>query len=158
MNRIGTGWDIHKLVEGRDLILGGVKISSDKGCLGHSDGDALIHAIIDALFGAAAMGDIGTFFPDSDSRYKDISSLVLLKKTAEIIANAGYRIANIDATVILQKPKLADYKGAMCVSIAEALNIDLSLVSVKAKTAETMLGELGTGDAVVAQAVVLLER
>lgn len=158
MKRIGTGWDIHKLVKDRPLILGGIEIPSEKGCLGHSDGDALIHAVIDALLGAAALGDIGTFFPDSDPEYKDISSHVLLRMTNDMLREHDWEIENIDTTVILQSPKLALYKEAMKQCIADALDIDVSCVSVKAKTAEMMLGELGSSDAVVAQAAVLIEK
>ena len=158
MKRIGTGWDIHKLVEGRSLVLGGVKIESEKGCLGHSDGDALIHAVIDSLLGAAALGDIGSHFPDTDAEYKGISSLVLLDKTAKLLAEKGYKIVNIDSTVILQSPKLFPYKEKMVQSIATCLGMDIDCISVKAKTAEHMLGELGTGDAVVCQAVAMIEK
>lgn len=157
MIRIGSGCDIHRLVSGRLLILGGIVIPSEKGCLGHSDADALIHSIIDALLGAAALGDIGTFFPDTDSRYKGISSSELLKETMQLVKKAGYRIVNIDSNIILQSPKLAQYKKPMAEKIAETLGIDVGCVCIKAKTAEKMLGELGTSDAVFAQASVLIE-
>lgn len=156
MNRVGTGWDIHKLVSGRALVLGGVKIESGKGCLGHSDGDALIHAVIDSLLGAAALGDIGFHFPDTDMAYKDVSSLVLLKKTSDLLKGHGFSVINVDCTVILQSPKLAPYKDLMALSIASCLGLDASCVNVKAKTAEYMLNELGSGDAVVCQAVAMV--
>lgn len=157
MIRVGSGLDVHRLVEGRPLILGGVKIPSDKGCLGHSDADALVHSIIDSLLGALALGDIGTFFPDTDNQFKDISSLILLERTAKLIKDAGYRVVNIDSNIVLQSPKLSDYKKQMVEVIASTLGIDSSCVCVKAKTAEKMLGELGTSDAVLAQSTVLLE-
>jgi 2-C-methyl-D-erythritol 2,4-cyclodiphosphate synthase len=155
MMRIGTGWDLHRLVSGRDLILGGVRIPSDKGCLAHSDGDVLIHAIIDALLGALAKGDIGSHFPDTDPAYKDISSSTLLTK---VIAEqlAPYTIVNLDTTIILQQPKLRPYIDQIRANLSQLLNIPLSSISVKAKTAEQSLAELGTSDAIVAQAVVLI--
>lgn len=158
MNRIGTGWDIHKLVRKRDLVLGGVVIPNNKGCLGHSDGDALIHAIIDALLGAAGLDDIGTYFPDTDETYKDISSRVLLRMTHDLIRERDLDIVNIDTTVILESPKLHPYIDQMKESIAEALDLDVSRIAIKAKTAEGMLGELGKSDAVVCYACVLLEE
>ena len=156
--RIGTGWDIHPLVEGRTLVLGGVEIENPKGCAGHSDGDALLHAIIDAMFGAAGLDDIGTRFPDSDPSYKDISSLTLLRLAHDIIRENGYTVSNVDSTVILQSPKLGPYKEEMRTRIARALDIDEDCVGVKAKTAEHLLGELGSSNAVAAQAVVLIEE
>lgn len=153
--RIGTGFDIHPLAPGRPLVLGGVAIPSDKGCVGHSDGDALTHAIIDSLLGALALGDIGKMFPDSDSRYKGIDSMKLLKAVLPLLA--GHRIVNIDSTVILQAPKIGPHTEAIRRSLADSLGIDISCVSVKGKTAEGLLGELGSGDAVVAQASALLE-
>jgi len=156
--RVGTGWDIHPLVEGRDLILGGVEIENSKGCAGHSDGDALLHAIIDAMLGAAGLEDIGTQFPDTDPSYKDISSLTLLRVAHDLVRESGYNVVNVDSTIILQSPKLAHYKNEMCRIIASALDLDEDCVSVKAKTAEHMLCELGRSDAVVAQAAVLLEE
>ncbi len=158
MKRVGTGWDIHKLVSDRVFVLGGVKIDCDKGCLGHSDGDALIHAIIDALLGAASLGDIGTYFPDTDNEYKNISSLLLLKKTSDLLKDNGYSIVNIDSTVILQSPKLSAYKNQMSDVIAGCLGLKKDQVNVKAKTAEHMLNELGSGDAVVCQAVAMIEK
>lgn len=156
--RVGTGWDIHPLVEGRDLILGGVTIENSKGCAGHSDGDALLHAIIDAMLGAAGLEDIGTQFPDTDETYRDISSLTLLRVAHDLVRENGYNVVNVDSTIILQSPRLAPYKNEMCIRIAQALDLDGDCVSVKAKTAEHMLCELGGSDAVVAQAAVLLEE
>lgn len=158
MFRVGTGFDIHPLKEGRPLILGGVEIPFEKGCEGHSDGDALIHSIIDAMLGAAGLDDIGTQYPDNDPTYKDIDSRVLLRVTNDKLRENDYEIVNIDCTVILQQPKLCSYKDAMKEEIAQALDIDESQVCVKAKTAEKMLGELGSSDAVAAQASVLIEK
>ena len=156
--RIGTGWDIHRLEEGRKLVLGGVKIESAKGCVGHSDGDALIHAVIDSLLGACSLGDIGTHFPDSDPRYKGIDSSILLEQTVALINEKGYRIVNVDTTVILQSPKLGPYKDPIRKRMAQLLGIGEDCFSVKAKTAEHLLNELGTGDAVVCQSSCLLEK
>ncbi len=156
MNRVGTGWDIHELVQGRALVLGGVRIDSGKGCLGHSDGDALIHAVIDSILGACALGDIGTLFPDSDVRYEGISSTVLLQRTMDLVRSKGFRLVNVDTTVILQSPKLGPYKDAIRSTMAALLGLDESCFSVKAKTAEHMLGELGRGDAVVCQSICLV--
>ncbi|MCD8024766.1 MAG: 2-C-methyl-D-erythritol 2,4-cyclodiphosphate synthase [Candidatus Gastranaerophilales bacterium] len=136
--RIGQGYDIHKLIEKKDLILGGVKIPFEKGLLGHSDADVLIHAIIDSLLGAACLDDIGTHFPDSSNEYKDIKSIKLLKKTAQMVKNAGYKIINIDSTIICQSPKLSSYKEEMRKNIAQTLDIKIENVSVKAKTKENM--------------------
>ncbi len=158
MNRVGTGWDIHKLAEGRDLVLGGIKIDSPKGCVGHSDGDALIHAIIDSLLGACGLDDIGTLFPDSDPRYKGIDSVILLEKVVELVHEKGYRIVNVDSTVILQSPKLGPYKASIREKMACILDVPKDCFDVKAKTAEHMLGELGTSDAVVCQSICLLEK
>ena len=157
MSRIGTGWDIHKLVPGRDLVLGGVKIESPKGCLGHSDGDALIHAVIDAILGACSMGDIGTLLPDTDPQYKGISSTVLLSQVMDSVREKGFRIVNVDTTVILQSPKMGPYKDEIRSRMAKLLGVGEDCFCVKAKTAEHMLGELGTGDAVVCQAVCLID-
>ena len=157
MSRIGTGWDIHKLVPGRDFVLGGVKIESPKGCLGHSDGDALIHAVIDAILGACSMGDIGTLFPDTDPQYKGISSTVLLSQVMDSVREKGFRIVNVDTTVILQSPKMGPYKDEIRSRMAKLLGVGEDCFCVKAKTAEHMLGELGTGDAVVCQAVCLID-
>ncbi len=156
MNRVGTGWDIHALVEGRPLVLGGVNVDSPKGCLGHSDGDALIHAVIDSVLGACAMDDIGTLFPDSDAQYKGISSKILLTKVMDLVRAKGYRIVNVDTTVILQSPKLGPYKEEIRRTMSDLLGVEQSAFSVKAKTAEPMLGELGRGDAVVCQSVCLV--
>ncbi|MEI7514564.1 MAG: 2-C-methyl-D-erythritol 2,4-cyclodiphosphate synthase [Betaproteobacteria bacterium] len=155
--RIGEGWDIHALVEGRKLILGGVEIPHTKGLLGHSDADALLHAITDALLGAAAMGDIGTHFPDTDAAFKGADSIVLLQEAVRRVRAKGFEIGNVDSTVIAQAPRLATYIGAMRDSIARALSVGLDQVNVKAKTAEKM-GPVGEGRAMEARAVVLLIR
>ena len=155
--RIGEGWDIHALVEGRKLILGGVEIPHAKGLLGHSDADALLHAITDALLGAAAMGDIGTHFPDTDAAFKGADSAVLLQEAARRVRAQGFEIGNVDSTVIAQAPKLAPHIGAMRESIARALSVAADQVNVKAKTAEKM-GPVGEGRAMEARAVVLLTR
>jgi 2-C-methyl-D-erythritol 2,4-cyclodiphosphate synthase len=154
--RIGTGYDVHKLVENRDLILGGVKVPYEKGLLGHSDADVLLHAIMDALLGAAALGDIGKHFPDTDPAYKGISSIELLKEVKDLIDNKLYIIENIDATIIAQQPKLATYLPEMVKNIAEALGIEEGRVNVKATTEEG-LGFTGEGLGIVANAVCLLE-
>ncbi len=155
--RVGTGYDVHRLVEGRDLILGGVKIPFEKGLLGHSDADVLLHAVTDALLGAAALGDIGQHFPDSDPKYKDISSLILLKEAGELIGSKLYIVSNIDATVIAQRPKLASYIPQMRQNIADTLGIDIDCVNIKATTEEG-LGFTGEGLGIAAQAVCLLEN
>jgi len=154
--RIGLGYDIHKLVDGRPFVMGGVTVPFEKGPLGHSDGDALLHAITDALLGAAALGDIGSHFPDTDPAYKDADSLALLRETANIVRRHNYRIVNIDANVLAQAPKLAPYRKQMCAHIAEACGIAVELVSVKMRTNEG-LDAVGRSEAVAAQAVVLLE-
>ena len=153
--RIGQGYDVHRLVEGRKLILGGVEIPYEKGLLGHSDADALLHAVMDALLGAAALGDIGQHFPDSDERYKGISSVELLKDVGKILQENGYLIENIDSTVIAQRPKLLPYRPQMAKNIADALEIEPDQVSVKATTEEG-LGFTGTGEGISAQAIALL--
>ena len=153
--RIGEGWDIHALVEGRKLILGGVEIPHSKGLLGHSDADALLHAITDALLGAAALGDIGTHFPDRDIQFKGADSTVLLAEAARRVRAKGFSIGNVDSTVIAQAPKLAPHIAAMRERIAQVLGIDVQQVNVKAKTAEKM-GPVGEGLAMEARAVVLL--
>ena len=153
--RIGEGWDIHQLVEGRQLILGGIEIPYAKGLLGHSDADALLHAITDALLGAAALGDIGMHFPDTDARFKGADSGILLAEAARRVQAKGYRIGNIDSTVIAQAPKLMPHLPAMRARIAELLDISVDQVNVKAKTAEK-LGPVGEGLAMEARAVVLL--
>lgn len=153
--RIGQGHDVHRLVEGRRLIIGGVDIPYEKGLLGHSDADVLLHAVMDALLGAAALGDIGQHFPDSDERYKGISSIALLKKVGKILQENGYMIENIDSTVIAQRPKLLPYRPQMAENIAAALGIEKEQVSVKATTEEG-LGFTGTGEGISAQAIALL--
>ncbi|HRH06373.1 MAG: 2-C-methyl-D-erythritol 2,4-cyclodiphosphate synthase [Burkholderiaceae bacterium] len=153
--RIGEGWDVHALVAGRKLIIGGVEIPHSVGLLGHSDADVLLHAITDALLGAAALGDIGKHFPDTSADFKDADSWLLLQRTGELIANKGYRIGNIDSTVIAQAPKLAPYIDAMRARIAAALSMDVADVNVKAKTAEKM-GSVGEGKSMEARAVVLI--
>ncbi len=154
--RVGMGYDVHRLVEGRDLILGGVQIPYEKGLLGHSDADVLLHAIMDALLGAAALGDIGKHFPDSDEAYKGISSIRLLEKVGELLEEHFYFIGNIDATVIAQRPKLAPYREEMRENVAKALGISVDQVSIKATTEEG-LGFTGTGEGISAQAIALLE-
>ena len=153
--RIGEGWDIHALVEGRKLMLGGVEIPFAKGLMGHSDADALLHAITDALFGASAMGDIGTHFPDTDSQFKGADSAVLLAEAVRRVRAKGFEIGNLDCTVIAQAPKLAPYIGTMRERIAQVLGVRVDQVNVKAKTAEKM-GPVGAGRAMEARAVVLL--
>lgn len=153
--RIGEGWDIHALVEGRKLILGGVEIPHSKGLLGHSDADALLHAITDALLGAAALGDIGTHFPDTDARFKGADSSVLLAEAAALVKARGYVIGNVDSTIIAQAPKMAPHIAAMRERIAGLLGVSVAQVNVKAKTAEKM-GPVGEGLAMEARAVVLL--
>jgi 2-C-methyl-D-erythritol 2,4-cyclodiphosphate synthase len=153
--RIGEGWDIHALVEGRKLILGGVDIPHSKGLLGHSDADALLHAITDALLGAAALGDIGTHFPDTDTRFKGADSATLLAEAARRVRAKGYEIGNVDSTVVAQAPKLAPHIVAMRERIALVLGVSVDQVNVKAKTAEKM-GPVGEGLAMEARAVVLL--
>lgn len=153
--RIGTGYDVHKLVEGRKLILGGVEIPYEKGLLGHSDADVLLHAIMDALLGAAALGDIGQHFPDTDPKYEGADSLKLLSEVGRILQEAGYQIGNIDATVIAQRPKLMPYLPAMRQNVASTLGIDVSQVSIKATT-EEHLGFTGRGEGISTQAVALI--
>lgn len=155
--RIGYGTDAHRLVEGRPLVLGGVEIPYDRGLLGHSDADVLLHAVMDALLGAAALGDIGLHFPDSDERYAGISSLKLLQQTGRILFEAGYAVSNIDATLIAEKPKISPYRDEMRRVIAEALGIDISQVSIKATTMEG-LGYTGEGLGMKAEAVALIEN
>ena len=153
--RIGQGYDVHRLVEGRKLIIGGVDIPYEKGLLGHSDADVLLHAVMDALLGAAALGDIGQHFPDSDERYKGISSIALLKEVGKILQENGYMIENIDSTVIAQRPKLLPYRPQMAENIAAALGIEKEQVSVKATTEEG-LGFTGCGEGISSQAVCML--
>lgn len=155
--RIGEGWDVHALVPGRRLVLGGVDIPHGMGLLGHSDADVLLHAITDALLGAAALGDIGSHFPDSDARFKGADSEVLLTEAARRVRDKGYAIANVDSTVVAQAPRLAAHIPAMRERIAGVLGLQLDQVNVKAKTAER-LGPVGQGLAMEARAVVLLHR
>ncbi len=154
--RVGMGYDVHRLVEERDLILGGVRIPYEKGLLGHSDADVLLHAIMDALLGAAALGDIGTHFPDTDPAYKGASSVKLLERVGELIEDRLYVISNIDATIIAQRPKMAPYIGQMRENVAEALHLKIDQVNIKATTEEG-LGFTGTGEGISAQAVASLE-
>jgi 2-C-methyl-D-erythritol 2,4-cyclodiphosphate synthase len=154
--RIGQGFDIHALAEGRKLIIGGVTIAYERGLAGHSDADVLLHAICDALIGAAALGDIGKHFPDTDPRYAGIDSRKLLREVAQLLRARGYRVVNVDSTVIAQAPKLAPYIAAMCANIAADLGLQATEVNVKAKTAEK-LGTLGRGEGIAAEAVVLIE-
>ena len=155
--RIGHGYDVHKLVEGRDLILGGVKIEYEKGLLGHSDADVLLHAVSDALLGAAGLGDIGKHFPDTDPQYKGADSLELLRVVAERVGEAGYRVSNIDVTMIAQRPKLKDHIPQMVKNIAAAVGIADNRVNVKATT-EEKLGFTGSGEGMSCHAVCLLEE
>jgi 2-C-methyl-D-erythritol 2,4-cyclodiphosphate synthase len=152
MNRIGFGFDVHRLTAGRKLVLGGVEIPYDKGLLGHSDADVLSHAIADALLGAAAAGDIGTHFPDTDPKYKNISSLTLLSHVARLLSEKGFAIINIDTTIVLQQPKISPHVENMRQNIARALHVEIDCVSVKATTNEG-LGFIGAGDGAVAYAV-----
>jgi 2-C-methyl-D-erythritol 2,4-cyclodiphosphate synthase len=155
--RIGQGYDVHRLIEGRKLMLGGVEISHHKGVLGHSDGDVLIHAICDALLGAANLRDIGFHFSDKDETYKDIDSKILLKNVGKLIRENGYEIGNIDSTIVLQTPKISEYIPQMKITLANALNIDEHCVSIKATTTEKM-GFEGCEEGVSAQATVLLKE
>lgn len=153
--RIGQGYDVHKLAEGRDLILGGVRIPYEKGLMGHSDADVLVHAVMDALLGAAGLGDIGEHFPDTDPSYEGASSIELLKQVGNLLQEHCFIIENIDTTIIAQKPRLMSYRPQMAKQIAEALKIDASRVSVKATTEEG-LGFTGSGEGIAAQAITLL--
>lgn len=155
--RIGMGYDVHKLVEGRKLILGGVDIPYEKGLLGHSDADVVVHAIMDALLGAAALGDIGKHFPDTDPAYKDISSIKLLHHVGVLLNENNYSVGNIDATIICQKPKLAPYREEMVHNVADALGIQTSQVCIKATTEEG-LGFTGQGLGISSQAIALLNE
>ncbi len=155
--RIGNGYDVHRLAAGRKLILGGVEVPNDKGLEGHSDADALCHAICDALLGAVGAGDIGHYFPDTDSQWKDISSLVLLEKVGQVVKERGYKISNTDATIVVQQPKLAPYIDQMKQNIAKALAIGPAQVNVKATTTEK-LGFAGREEGIAADAVALVEK
>jgi len=155
--RIGTGYDVHRLEKGRKLIIGGVEIPFEKGLKGHSDADVLTHAVMDALLGAAALGDIGKLFPDSDPQYKDINSIMLLSKISDLISDNNYCIINVDATIIAERPKMAPHIDSMRSNIAAALNIDKNSVSVKATTEEG-LGFTGNGEGIAACAVCLINK
>ena len=155
--RIGIGYDVHKLVEGRALILGGENIPYEKGLLGHSDADVLLHAIMDALLGAAALGDIGKHFPDTDTRYSGISSILLLKHVCELLESRNYKVVNIDSVIIAQKPRMAPYIEQMRLNIADALKLHVDQVSVKATTEEG-LGFTGRSEGISSQSVCLIEN
>lgn len=155
--RIGMGYDVHRLVENRDLILGGVNIPYEKGLLGHSDADVLLHAIMDSLLGATALGDLGKHFPDTDAKYKGISSINLLREVGILINNSGYSINNIDSTIIAQAPKMAPHIESMRKNISNALNITLDKISVKATTEEG-LGFTGTGEGISSQSICLVTK
>jgi 2-C-methyl-D-erythritol 2,4-cyclodiphosphate synthase len=155
--RIGQGFDVHALVPGRRLVIGGVDIPFERGLLGHSDADVLLHAVTDALLGAAALGDIGRHYPDNDERHEGADSRVLLRETARLIAWAGYRVVNIDATVVARAPRMAPHVAAMAANIAADLGIQAGCVNIKAKTTEN-LGFTGRGEGIAAQAVALIER
>lgn len=157
MFKIGLGYDIHRLVEDRDLIIGGVKIPYEKGLLGHSDADVLIHAIIDALLGAANLADIGTLFPDTDPKYKDANSIMLLKNVIELVKEKGYKINNIDSNIIAQAPKMMPHIPEMKTTLAKAMDIDIESISIKAKTKEK-LDSVGEKLAIETNTVVLLEK
>ena len=154
--RIGQGFDVHRLVAGRKLVIGGVEIAHDKGLLGHSDADVLLHAICDALLGAAALGDIGKHFPDTDARFKGIDSRELLRHVAALVKSKGYRVVNVDATIIAEAPRMAPHIAAMCTNIAADLGVAVDAVNVKATTTE-QLGFTGRGEGIAAQAICLLE-
>jgi len=155
--RTGIGYDIHRLVEGRPLWLGGVKMEFEKGLLGYSDGDALLHAICDALLGAAGLGDIGGHFPDTDPAYKGIASIELVKQVARLLKNGGWEVVNVDSNIIAEKPKIGPYLAAMKKTIGEALGVPTDRISVKGRTREG-LGEVGRGEAISAEAVALIKR
>lgn len=155
--RIGQGYDVHRLTEGRDLVLGGVQIPYERGLLGHSDADVLTHAVMDALLGAAKLRDIGEQFPDSDSAFAGISSMILLRRVGELLRKAGYAVVNVDATLVAQAPKIAPYKAQMAENLAAALGIEPDRVNVKATT-EERLGFTGDGSGMSAQAIALLEK
>jgi 2-C-methyl-D-erythritol 2,4-cyclodiphosphate synthase len=154
--RIGMGYDVHRLVEGRALIMGSVNIPFEKGLLGHSDADVLLHAIMDSLLGAAALGDIGKHFPDTDYRYKDVSSIYLLEQVGQFLKDKGYTIVNIDATIIAQRPKMAPHIAHMRENISNALHIDLNKINIKATTEEG-LGFTGSGEGISSQSICLIE-
>lgn len=153
--RVGIGYDVHRLAEGRELILGGVKIDHDLGLLGHSDADVLVHAVMDALLGAACLGDIGKHFPDTDDRYRGISSIKLLEHVAELLEQNGYKVGNVDAIIVAQKPRMAPHIETMRENMARALCVDAGRVSIKATTEEG-LGFTGSGEGIASQAVCML--
>ena len=155
--RIGTGYDVHRLAEERALWLGGVQIPFAKGCVAHSDGDVLLHAVCDALLGALALGDIGVHFPDTDAQYKNIRSIILLKRVYNLVIDKGFRLVNMDATILLQEPKITPYVVDMRNQIAQTLCVEIEAVSIKATTTEG-LGFIGQGEGVAAQAVVILKH
>ncbi|MEW5910823.1 MAG: 2-C-methyl-D-erythritol 2,4-cyclodiphosphate synthase [Thermodesulfobacteriota bacterium] len=155
--KVGFGWDIHRLVTGRKLILGGVEIPFEKGLLGHSDADVLLHAVCDAMLGAAGLGDIGVYFPDSDPGFKEMSSLWFLKKTEALLSQKGFRVVNMDGVIVAQTPKLSPYRSAMTETMANALGIEPSRINVKFKTAEE-LGPVGAGEAISAMCTLLIEE
>ncbi len=155
--RIGFGYDVHKLVEGRDLILGGKKIEFEKGLLGHSDADVLVHAIMDAILGALAMGDIGKLFPDTDMKYKDIDSMILLSRVFKVMDKEGYKIGNIDSTIACEMPKISPHTEDMRENIAKVLNTDIKNISIKASTTEKM-GFEGRGEGITCYATTILEE
>jgi 2-C-methyl-D-erythritol 2,4-cyclodiphosphate synthase len=157
MTRVGIGYDLHRLAEGRKLILGGIELPFPKGPVGHSDGDALAHALCDALLGAAGLGDIGTHFPDTDPQWKDASSLRFLEHIRDLLAQHGFRIVHIDANVITEKPKLAPHFPAMREALGKSLGISSSMINLKAKTNETV-DAVGRGEAIAAQAIATLDR
>ena len=154
--RIGHGYDIHRLTKGRNLVLGGVRIPFEKGLIGHSDADVLLHAVCDALLGAAGLGDIGIHFPDTDSRFKDASSITLLKSTVDMIRDKGFKIVNIDTTIFAELPKLTPYREAIKQSISNALRLSPDRINIKATTMEGM-GAIGNGEGIGAECVVLIE-
>jgi 2-C-methyl-D-erythritol 2,4-cyclodiphosphate synthase len=157
MTRAGIGYDLHRLAEGRRLILGGIELPFAKGPVGHSDGDALAHALCDALLGAAGLGDIGTHFPDTDPKWKDVSSLRFLERIRDLLAENGFRIVHIDATVITEKPKLGPHFPAMREALAKSLGIASNMINLKAKTNESV-DAIGRGEAIAAQAIATLDR
>jgi 2-C-methyl-D-erythritol 2,4-cyclodiphosphate synthase len=157
MIRIGTGYDVHRLTRGRKLIIGGVEIPAEKGLLGHSDADVLLHAICDSLLGAAGLGDIGRHFPDSAPKYKDVSSLLLLTEVRRLLSEAGFSVNNIDATIVAERPRMSPHIPAMVANIAAAISIDRSLVNVKATTTEG-LGFAGKGEGMAAYAVCTIDK
>jgi 2-C-methyl-D-erythritol 2,4-cyclodiphosphate synthase len=154
--RIGIGYDVHRLVEGRKLVLGGVAIPFEKGLLGHSDADVLIHAVCDALLGAAGLGDIGLHFPDTESEFKDISSMILLTKTYSFLKEKGFRVINLDSTIMAEKPKIAQFRETIKKNIARTIEIETERVNVKATTLET-LGRIGKGEGIAALCIALIE-